>query len=191
AEALGAKLMRHDAAWRAPDKNPELTFDDVLPTLAAGCRAVTEYAAEKGIRTMTENHGRFAQGSERMIRLVKAVDHPNYGILIDMGNVTGIDEHPLSAVKAMLPYAFHVHCKDFFILPGTADPGAGYNLTEHGNYTRPTIVGHGNVDVKACIKAVKESGYQGAMMLEFEGMEEPLEAVRIGHDNMRRYWEEA
>lgn len=58
AEILGASGMRHDATggFNAP-QNAYCGFDQALPTLIEGCRRVTEYAAEKGISTMVENHG--------------------------------------------------------------------------------------------------------------------------------------
>ncbi len=57
-----------------------------LPRIAEGCRRVTEYAETLGIRTMTENHGTFVQESARVEALIEAVDHPNFGALVDMGN---------------------------------------------------------------------------------------------------------
>lgn len=58
AEILGASGMRHDATggYNAPF-SAYCGFEQALPTLVEGCRRVTEYAAEKGISTMVENHG--------------------------------------------------------------------------------------------------------------------------------------
>ncbi len=84
---VGAKSMRHDAGWGITCDGPRYQgFDDVLPRMAEGCRRVTEYAASKGIVTMVENHGTFAQDSRRVEKLVNAVGHPNFGLLCDMGN---------------------------------------------------------------------------------------------------------
>ena len=60
AEILGVPGMRHDTSsgWPLDHVGPK-SFEAALPRLAAGCRAVTEYATEKGIKTMVENHGRF------------------------------------------------------------------------------------------------------------------------------------
>ena len=32
---------------------------------------------------MVENHGYFAQDSDRVEKLINAVDHPNFGLLLD------------------------------------------------------------------------------------------------------------
>lgn len=74
AEILGASGMRHDATggYNAP-LSAYCGFEQALPTLVEGCRRVTEYAAEKGISTMVENHGYFAQDSDRVEKLVTGV----------------------------------------------------------------------------------------------------------------------
>lgn len=189
AEILGVPGMRHDASggWPADHKGPK-SFSAALPRLAEGCRAVTEYAAAKGIRTMVENHGHFCQDSLRVEQLVTEVDHPNFGVLIDMGNFICVDEDPGIAVGRLMPYAFHCHAKDFHLKPGSElFPGQGWALTRAGNYRRAAIIGHGNVPVIQCLKAMHREGYKGVLSIEFEGIEDVLMAIQIGHDNLRRF----
>ena len=186
---LGVTLLRHDATIGQENGKADASFEAVLPALAAACREVTEYAAAKGIRTMVENHGYFCQGSARVKALIERVDHPNFGALIDMGNFLCTDETPLEAVTAMLPYAFHVHCKDFHVLPAdSADPGAGWFRSLGGRYLRGAIIGHGNVQVKRCLDRVRASGYDRCLVMEFEGMEPPFKAIEIGLANIKAYW---
>ncbi len=187
--ALGIKKMRHDVTWRMPESTPDATFEDVLPRLAEGARAVAEYAASKGIRTMTENHGQIAQGWRRMKQLVEAVNHENYGVLIDMGNCTWIDDDPVEFVREMMPYAFHVHCKDLIILPNDADVDGYFSPSISGRPRRSTIVGHGHVNIKACLAEVKKAGYDDTLVVEFEGPEAPLEAIEASLANVKRLWE--
>ena len=189
AEILGAPGMRHDATGGFPaDTRGPRGFDEALPTLIKGCRAVTEYAADRGIKTMVENHGYFCQDSERVEKLICGVGHPNFGVLIDMGNFICADEDPAVAVGRLVPYAFHVHAKDFHLKPGTAPaPGEGWNASRGGNYWRGAIIGHGDVPVLSCLNVMRRAGYDGVLSIEFEGMEEPMTGIRIGHDNLRRY----
>ncbi len=189
AEALGVKKMRHDVTWGMPKDNPDATFEDILPRLAEGARAVTEYAAEKGIRTMTENHGQIAQGWRRMKQLVEAVDHENYGVLVDMGNCTWIDDEPVEFVREMMPYAFHVHCKDLIILPEGSDVDGFFSPSKSGRPRRSTIVGHGHVNIKACLAEVKKAGYDDTLVVEFEGPENPLTAIEASLANVKRLWD--
>jgi sugar phosphate isomerase/epimerase len=189
AEILGVPGMRHDASGGFPaDHVGPKSFDAAIPRLSKGCRAVTEYAATKGIKTMVENHGHFCQDSLRVEKLVTAVDHPNFGVLIDMGNFICVDDDPTLAVGRLMPYAFHCHAKDFHLKPGTGMfPGQGWALTRSGNYRRGAIIGHGNVPVVQCLKVMANAGYKGVLSIEFEGMEDVLTGIRLGHDNLRRF----
>lgn len=188
ARLLDAAGMRHDATGGFPPSytGPK-SFDHALPILIKGCRAVTEYAASFGIRTMVENHGYFCQDSERVEKLMVGVAHPNFGALIDMGNFICVDEDPRVAVGRLLPYVFHVHAKDFHLKPGHApNPGTGWNVSRGGNFWRGAIIGHGDVPLVACLRAMRRVGYQGVLSIEFEGMEDPLTGIPIGLANLRR-----
>jgi len=193
AEILGAPGMRHDATRGfAKEHTGPKGFDDALPTLIRGCRGVTEFAAEKKIKTMVENHGFFCQDSVRVEKLVNGVNHPNFGILIDMGNFLCADEDPAQAVGRLMPYAFHCHAKDFHVKPGTSvNPGSGWFQSRAGNYLRGSIIGHGDVPVVQCIRVMKRAGFDGVLSIEFEGREEPLAGIEMGLANLRRFVEEA
>ncbi|MDW7659579.1 MAG: sugar phosphate isomerase/epimerase family protein [Bacillota bacterium] len=196
AVVLGAPGMRHDVtSGRRPDSAaqrlsaaPAESFDAVLHVLARGCRLVTEYAATRGIRTMSENHGRFAQDSERVEKLITAVNHPNYGALIDMGNFLCVDENPVTAVGRLAPYAFHLHAKDFHRKSGQEpDPGEGWSYTRSCNRLRGAIIGHGVVPIRQCLQIMKQSGYTGDVAIEFEGIEDPILGIGIGLANLKAY----
>ncbi len=188
AQILGAPGMRHDATRGfLPGHKGARGFDDALPMLIKGCRAVTEFAADMGIKTMVENHGFFCQDSERVEKLVNGVNHPNFGALVDMGNFLCADEDPAKAIGRMMPYAFHVHAKDFHVKPGTAPaPGRGWFMSRAGNYIRGSIIGHGDVPLLQCIRVMKAAKYDGVLSIEFEGMEDVLEGISIGHENLRK-----
>ncbi len=188
AAVLGAGSLRHDAtAGFEPGKRAYRGFADALAMLAPACRAITEYAAEKGIRTMVENHGTFCQDSERVEALVNAVGHENFGLLADMGNFLCADEDPAHAFGRVAPYAFYVHAKDFHVKSGNGfSPGEGFFCSRNGNYLRGAIIGHGDVPVRHCLAALKNSGYAGSIAIEFEGMEDCLTGLRIGLANLRR-----
>ena len=182
AAALGVERMRHDATSGFADgQRGSKGFDQALPILADGCRAVTEYAQTKGIRTMVENHGFFCQDSERVEKLVNAVAHENFGALVDIGNFLCADEDPAVAVGRMAPYAFHVHAKDFHVKNGNGVvPPDGYFRSRGGNALRGAIIGHGDVPVLQCLRILDAHGYDGYITVEFEGMEEAKKGVACG-----------
>lgn len=203
--ALGAKLMRFDVAgWRPPtDRCTIMDFERDLPKMVEACRRVADYAAQFGITTTVENHGYYVNGSDRVIRLIEGVDRPHYRMTLDTGNFWCVDEDPVVAVKKCAQYAAMVHLKDFYHrrvrrfaveLAGSRGPDAshtppGWFPTSSGNLLRGAIVGDGDIDLLESIAAIKKSGYDGYVSIEFEGHEECKEGTKIGLDNARRMWQ--
>ena len=190
AAALGAKLMRHDCCWGLPKDQGVYTWRNAIEDTAPYIRRVTEYAEKKGVRTCTENHGFIMQDSNRVEQLICTVNHPNYGWLVDMGNFLCADEDSIHALGTAVPYAFHVHVKDFLLKPGDVlNPGMGWFRTRGGNFIRGTIAGNGVIPVAQCIYMLKQAGYAGFLSLEFEGMEENLPALEAGLAYIRKAME--
>lgn len=185
AAILGAPFMRHDVAYSLGEYR---SFDMALPRIAEGCRLVTEYAQTKGIVTSSENHGFISQDSYRVEKLFNAVNHPNFGLLTDIGNFTCADEVPSSAVNRVANLAVYVHAKDFIIHPASGpNPGKGFFRSRGGNYLRGTIIGHGNVNVMHCLTILKKAGYNGYISIEFEGMEDCIFGIETGLENLKTY----
>lgn len=180
AALLGAPIMRHDIAWGYTDEAKN--YFDIIRLAAPLIQKVADYAQQRGIKTCTENHGLIMQDSKRVEALILAVNHPNFGWLVDVGNFACADEDSPFAVGIAAPYAFHVHAKDFLIKPGSApSPGPSFFKSRAGNYLRGTIVGHGAIPVAQCIGILKNAGYQGTVSLEFEGLEDTLPALKEGY----------
>ncbi|MBR4439715.1 MAG: sugar phosphate isomerase/epimerase [Clostridia bacterium] len=188
AAALGCEFLRHDAA-RGPLPEPfEQTYDAAVPYMAEGIRRVTEYAASVGIKTLTENHGFFSQDAGRVEKLIKAVGHPNFGALVDIGNFMCVDADPVESVRVLAPYARHVHCKDFlFKSAAEADPGEGWFATRGGNKLRGCVLGFGAAKAAQSLRVLRESGYDGYYSIEYEGGEPPEWGIRVGKENLERF----
>ena len=187
ANALGAPLMRHDVVYNLPEG---VTYLDVIPRIAPLINEISEYAKAKGIKTCTENHGFIFQAPERVKALIDAVNNPNYRWLCDMGNFLCADSEPLESVKIAAPYTIHVHAKDFLFRSKDEIKPAGFGITTSGgNYLRGTVAGHGIVPIKACVDALKASGYDGWLSLEFEGAEDNIPAIKNGFQNLKTFTE--
>ena len=195
---LGIPQMRHDVcAFRRPlDQNGLAAFDEQLPVMAEGARRVTEYAKARGVRTMVENHGFFANGCDRVERVLNAVHNDNYGLLYDTGNIACMDEDASVAALRLSAVARMVHLKDFYIRmrdPGDAtqfDCAGHWFKSMAGRYLRGAILAQGDLDMWAILKALKAAAYDGGIVIEFEGLEDARYATAVSLANARRIWDE-
>lgn len=193
-ERMGIKHMRHDVtAFTLPPESRTISyFEKNLPQIIEGSRQLADYAAQFGITTTIENHGMAVQHSDRVQRVIEAVNRPNFKTTLDIGNFLCVDEDPVVGVKKNLPYASLIHFKDFYFRPYDDNPGGGrWFTTANNNFLRGAIFGQGDLEVRKIVKLVKESGYDGYITLEFEGMEDCRTGSRIGMENIKRLWEEA
>ncbi|MGX2958227.1 sugar phosphate isomerase/epimerase family protein [Peribacillus sp. JNUCC 23] len=191
ANLLGVKLMRHDVASRPVNETSIEQFEEDLPSIVYACRQVADYAATFGITTSVENHGYFIQASDRVRTVINHVDRTNFKTTLDIGNFMCVDEDSVSAVKKNISLASMIHIKDFYLRSSYNNPGEGWFPTTAGNYLRGAIVGHGDIDMREIVKIIKQSGYDGYVSVEFEGLEECKKGSKISMDNLRRLWEEA
>ncbi len=188
ASILGCKVFRHDVTYNLKGKGR--SFDMQLPTIAENCRKIADYAQGLGIKTCVENHGYIAQDSDRMERLFNAVNHENFGLLVDFGNFCCADEDNARAVSRVAPYAVMVHAKDMHYYKGDeTNPGHCYK-TRGGAWFRGAIIGQGDVAVKQCLRAMKFAGYDGYVCIEFEGKEDCILGISEGFATLKKYIEE-
>jgi inosose dehydratase len=183
---LGISSMRHDVTrgfgpWSKSLKIPQ-TFSAAVKHIVPAIRAVTDYAQSQSVKTSLENHGFFMQAADRVEKLIKAVKHPNFRLTIDLGNFLCVNDDPIAAVKRLGKYVIMAHAKDFHLRPKKTMPATGWFATPKDIALRGAICGHGVLDIPAQLKLLKRAGYDGYLSLEFEGMEEPAQAIRLGLD---------
>jgi len=192
AAKLGIRQMRHDiSSFRRPlETNTQKDFENAFPQMVECCRILCEYAAGYGITTLVENHGFFINGSDRVIRLVEAVERDNFRMLLDTGNFACMDESCAAAVKKCLPYAAMIHLKDFYIrkpssLPGIGglfrcDSGNWFSTVSGCSMLRGAVLGQGDLPIEDILISIRNTGFRGYVSVEFEGMENPRHGSAAG-----------
>ena len=199
AAELGVPMMRHDvSAFRRPHGENGLEyFERLMPLMVDSAGEIADHAAQYGITTLIENHGFFANGCDRVERILRAVNRKNYGLLLDTGNIACVDEDPAAAAHRMAAQARMIHLKDFYIRkrdPGDTtqfDCGGHWFRSKAGKYLRGAILAQGDLDIYEFLGTIKHSGYDGDIAIEFEGLEDGRYATGVGISNARRIWEEA
>lgn len=190
---MGIKLLRHDvtAFSLPPEQRTVHYFDDHFEEMVRGCQLIADYAKQYGMTTTIENHGFNVQSSDRVQRLLRAVNRENFKTTLDIGNFLCADENPLVGIRKNLPDAATVHFKDFYVRPYYENPGEGpWFRTVNGNYLRGAIVGHGELPIREIIRLLKVHQYDGYIAVEFEGMEDCFIGSRIAMNNVKRLWNE-
>lgn len=180
AEILKAPILRHDACWSlGKDKR---SFGLMLEDIASAARKISDYAQTLGIKTCVENHGMIAQDSYRMEQLFNAVNHENFGLLVDMGNFVCVDENSAQAVSRLAPYAIHVHAKDMYVFNSNTPHGW---YTRGGNKFEGAIIGEGIIPIEQDLKILKLAGYDGTVSIEYEGCTDCIEGISAGFKNLK------
>jgi sugar phosphate isomerase/epimerase len=119
-----------------------------------GIKASLPYAAERGVTLALENHGGITSTPEQILKLVKAIDAPNFGVNLDTGNFQG--EDPYAEVAQLAPYAVNVQVK-----------------TEVHRAGKPKE----EADLAKIIGILRGARFSGYVVLEYEAPEDPMTAI--------------
>jgi len=128
-----------------------------------------------GITLTIENfpglHSPFAISSD-ILEAIREV--PELKLTFDNGNAQIGGEAPAISFLRCREHVVHAHFKDWH---RSDDPQANEGLD--GIRYRPGLIGQGVVEQRACLQAMKQSGYTGHINIEYEGSElPPDEATR-------------
>ena len=115
-------------------------------------------ARENGVVLALENHGGLPCSGEEQAEIITAVNDPFLKATIDLGNYMQYPQASEAGTAAAVEHCAYVHFKDFRRLPDGKLQG--------------TVIGEGDVDLKACLSVLKKAGYDGFLALEYEGEED-------------------
>jgi sugar phosphate isomerase/epimerase len=150
AAELDAPVIRIFAGTKPNDS----TEDEAVARAIDGIKASLPYAAQKGVSLALENHGGITATPDQILRLVKAVDGPNFGVNLDTGNFRTDD--PYADMARLAPYAINVQVKT--------------EITSTGKKKE-------EADLSRVIGLLRDARYSGYVVLEYEASEDPMTAV--------------
>lgn len=113
--------------------------------------ATAAYAEEKGIQLVMKPHGGISGAADEILRTIAAVNHRNFSIWYDAGNIihyTGKD--PVAEIDPIAPHITGFCAKDCGELKGDV----------------MLQFGAGKVDFRAVFQRLKEHGFNGPIMVE-------------------------
>jgi sugar phosphate isomerase/epimerase len=83
-------------------------------------RGLLDYSKDSGVEILVENHGRASSDPDNLVALVKAVNHPRFGLLVDLGNWNQGDDR-YAAVAKTIPFGRALSVKGTY--GARIDPG--------------------------------------------------------------------
>jgi L-ribulose-5-phosphate 3-epimerase len=183
-DRLDVRFLRHDVVPWSLRATEAAEFEQAFPVIVDACREIAAHAERLGVIASVEDHGFLMNSSERIKRLIHAVNSSSFKMTLDVGNFMCVDEDPLMATRASIRHASFVHLKDFYVRP--TKPGPGWLETLGGQHIRGSVFGFGDLPVTEIIRSVVQSGYDGFVSLEYEGNEPTLFGCETGLANARR-----
>lgn len=178
--ALGASVVRVFAG-NAPDG---VAPDEAFRWITLGLSRSAAYAQARGITLALENHGLLAGLSGQVSLILDAVDSPALRANPDTGNFLIARDVPENACARLAPRAAMIHFKDFIAVPPNYH-GAAY-VGADGSKFAGTALDEGEVDLPACLAALRAGGFDGWANLEYEAEEDPRTGVPRSLANARR-----
>lgn len=146
AEILGAPVIRIFSGSAKEGQSPA----DAHRLAVEGMEECCQYAGEHGVILALENHGGLTSKPAGMLDLVRDVKSPWFGVNLDSGNFNGSDVY--ADLAQIAPYAVNVQIKVM--------------VSPAGGGRQPT-------DFERLAGVIRDAGYRGYIVLEFEEDEDP------------------
>jgi len=170
AAELGAPVSRIFGGHLTSDQrgNPAERTEGVT-RLLDGLRQVVAEAEKLDVVLALENHGGLPCLGKEQVEAIETINSPCLKATIDIGNYMQCGQEAHVGVAVAAKHAAYVHLKDYVKVPDANMPW-GWNV-------KAATVGEGDVDIPACIGALRAAGYDGFVALEYEGPEPEETAV--------------
>lgn len=137
AAKLGAPVIR--VFTGAVPKGYENKWDEVAVWMIDCFKECVEYGATKGVIIGVQNHADMLKTSDQILKIMKGVDSPWFGLILDIGSFVGNDTY--EEIEKVIPYAVNWQIKE-------------------------RIYGNELTDLPRVISIIKKHGYRGYIPIE-------------------------
>lgn len=159
AAVLGAPVIRIFAGHVQKGQSE----DQAHKLMVEGMEECCAYAGQKGVYLALENHGGPTATAEGLLKLVRAVKSPWFGVNLDSGNFHSDD--PYAELAAIAPYALNAQVKVV-----TSGPDKKKVPTDYARIA----------------KILRDAAYRGYVVLEYEEVGDPREECAKHLDELRK-----
>jgi sugar phosphate isomerase/epimerase len=157
AEILGAPVIRIFAGHQQKDQTEAQAHSLMVSAIEECC----DYAGKHGVHLALENHGGPTATAEGLLKFVRDVNSPWFGVNLDSGNFRADD--PYAELAKIAPYSLNVQIKVDISVGGKRGPA----------------------DFKRLSKIMRDANYRGYIVLEYEESGNPREECPKYMDQIR------
>ena len=193
---LGAKYCRVLSGQR----RPEVSFEEGLNYASECIIECVQYAQERGIELVLENHYKddfweypeFAQFIDVFCELVDRIDLPGFGVNYDPSNAYLAGDDPIELLKRISHRVITMHASDRYLIEGTIDDlrnqelgSIGYaKMLKHGQ------IGEGLNDYDAIFSELRRVSFDGWISIEdgVDGVEQLKNSVEFLKNKISEYF---
>jgi len=168
---LAARLNADVVSFWSGAPLEEAPAKTLMRRLRDGCRTLADHAAKKHVRLAFEPEpGMFIDSMERFAELFAAVDHPHFGLTIDIGHLHCQGEPIIASLQQWRNVLWNIHIEDMC-----------RGVHEH------LMFGDGEMDFAPILKTLREIGYRGGVHVELSRhSHNAVEIARQALDFLRR-----
>jgi sugar phosphate isomerase/epimerase len=146
AEILGAPVIRIFAGHQQKDQTEAQAHSLMVAAIEECC----DHAGKHGVHLALENHGGPTATADGLLKFVRDVNSPWFGVNLDSGNFHSDD--PYGELARIAPYALNAQIKVVMSGPGKKKEPA---------------------DFKRLAKILRDAHYRGYVVLEYEEAKDP------------------
>jgi sugar phosphate isomerase/epimerase len=155
---LGAPIIRVFAGHVPSGDSEEAAIARCIQSVEKAC----ELAGKRGVILAIENHGGITAKAETMLKIVQGVQSPWFGVNLDSGNFTSGSD-PYAELAMIAPFAVNAQIKVEMTADGKKQPA----------------------DMARIVKILRDNGYSGWLVLEYEAAEDPYVGIPKAFDSLR------
>ncbi len=152
ASKIGAPVIR---IFSGNDKHQGAGREAVLDRMAGEILQCVEFGKKNGVIVAVQNHNDFLLNADQTIEILKKVNSPWFGLILDIGSFHGPD--PYEEIARCIPYAVNWQIKE------NVYPGGKEEKT----------------DLKRLFSLIYASGYRGYLPVETLGPGDPFGKVPV------------
>lgn len=143
-------------------------MEDTLQMAAEAIQDLSDYAHPKQVRIILEpinrKEARYVHSTLEGVDLVKRVNRPNFGLMLDTYHMYLEDDDMLASLYAAAPFCWHLHISD-------------------SNRCYP---GSGEICFERVIAALNEMGFNGFVGTEIQPWPDPDTSARLSIEYLRK-----